>query len=80
MNRYRIKHVAGLGHFAQVKVSFSCFSDIWKTIAWHGGNLYGLYDDDGHPIVTSNEAENLIRDYDESINATKNPTYKDFTL
>ncbi len=80
MNKYRIKHVAGVGYFPQVKVGFSCFSDIWNRIAYHGNNVYGLYVYDQNPIRTSYEAENLIRDYDASINATNNPTYKDFTL
>ena len=80
MNKYRIKHVAGLGYFPQVKVGFSFFEDKWERIASHGKNQYGIYACDGNPIGTKYEAENLIRNYDASINAAKNPTYKDFTL
>ncbi len=80
MNKYRIKHVAGVGYFPQVKVGFSCFADKWERIATHGKNQYGLYAHDGNPMSSSRQAENLIRDYDASINATNNPTYKDFIL
>ncbi len=80
MNKYRIKHVVGVGYFPQVQVGFSCFSDKWERIASHGQNEYGLYASDRNPIRTSYEAENVIRDYDASLNAAKNPTYKDFIL
>jgi hypothetical protein len=80
MNKYRIKHVAGLGYFPQIKVGFSCFEDKWERISIHGDNSYGLYDDDRYPMDSSRQAESLIRDYDASINATNNPTYKDFVL
>ena len=80
MNKYRIKHVAGVGYFPQVKVGFSCFSDKWGRISIHGDNSYGLYDDDRYHMETRHEAENLIRDYDASLNAAKNTTYKDFVL
>jgi hypothetical protein len=80
MNKYRIKHVAGLGYFAQVKVGFSCFSDKWERIARHVCGTYGLYTNDNNPMSTSQQAENLIRDYDDSVSGSKTTTYKDFIL
>jgi hypothetical protein len=80
MNKYRIKHVAGLGYFPQVKVGFSCSEDRWERIASYGKNQYALCASDGNPMSSSRQAENLIRDYDASLNTANNPTYKDFIL
>lgn len=79
MNRYRIKHIAGVGYFAQVKKSV--FSG-WSTIGKHV-NGFGEYPEDHieHPLDSRLRAEILLSQYDEyTKNLKTKPTFEDVKL
>jgi len=65
-NEYRIKHVVGLGYFAQIykpEKSFFFHKDDWGTIGRHP-NGFGIYNEDhtDYPL-TRDDACILMTDY-----------------
>ena len=60
VDEFRIKHIEGLGYFAQANVTGT-----WQKIGAHDNQQFGLYDENDHniPLFSSKDALERIENF-----------------